>query len=386
MRAVGRLTVIPTVLSCLLAATPTAAADNPLDVQQRHAAELHNRGVIEAQAGRFESGAEYLRQALAIDPHDAQTRSNLSGILADWASRLVQEGDVDQAERLLREAVKHKPDNGMALVRLGDLYYFHRSEFDAAIALWKRANGHVSTDVWHAVAHRLTQAERDRRIERTFSVSRTSHFDIRVQSPNHPAVTTLGQLLEQEYAGLLEKLGRGPSKITVIVYTARDLKRLYNQRDWFIGFYDGRLRLRWNELATGNIRAIVAHELAHAFLHHVYGPYLPNWVHEGFAQLNEGTRRQADEEQRIEEGIEARTMWIPLAWIDRRFSQPSGTEDVQRAYVESRMVVDELVTRYGVDRFKAFLAHLSRGVVVETAFDKAFSPSRWVRANHGVFD
>lgn len=360
MRALVNLVVILAIpLWFLLWATPSAASDGPPSAHQALVSKLNNRGVTEAQAGRFETGVKYLRQAMALEPHDEQVRTNLSGILTDWASRLARQGDVDRAEQLFREAVEHKPDNGTALVGLGDLYYFQRSQFDAAIELWKRAHGHVSSDTWQAVAHRMTQAQRDRQIERAFNVSRTAHFHIRVQSPNAPAVSSLGQLLEEEYAGLLRELGAGPSTITVIVYPAKDLHRLYNQRDWAIGFYDGRLRLRWDELATGGVRGLVAHELAHAFLHHVYGPYLPTWIHEGFAQLNEGPRLVTDEEQRIEEGLRTRTMWIPLAWIDSRFDRPSGLQDVQRAYVESRLVVEELVTRYGMDRLKGFLTDLS---------------------------
>ena len=387
MRAIASRPVLLLAILWSLLPVRLSAASDPVHSTQRHeAAELNNRGITVAKSGDFKTGVELVRRAVRLAPDDAQYRTNLSGMLTDWAAQLSQYGRLERAEQFLREAIEQMPENGAALVQLGDLLYFQRSQFDRAVELWKQAHGHLDRQQWPAVADRITQAERDQRIERTFSVSPTRHFDIRVQSPHHPAVRALGQLLEEEYTKLHDTLGEGPSKITVIVYTAQDLKRLYNQRDGFVGFYDGRLRLRWNEIVGGDVRAIVAHELAHAFLHRVYGVHLPNWVHEGFAQLNEGPRLQTEEERGIEERVKARTMWIPLAWIDRRFSQPSGKEDVQRAYVESRLVVEELVGRYGMERFKTFLRRLSKGLAGEAAFDQAFSPARWVRVNRGVFD
>ena len=172
--------------------------------------------------------------------------------------------------------------------------------------------------------------------------------------------------------------------MTVIIYTAQDLHRTYNQRDWALGFYDGRLRLLGSELGTEAARVLVAHELAHAFLQHTYGPGVPTWVHEGFAELQEGDRPRSEEERRLEQGIRAGTLWIPLKWLDGRFARPSSADDVGRAYVEARLVVQELVQRHGIDRFKTFLAALGHGTAVDAAYDAAFEPDRWARTDQSI--
>jgi len=368
--------------------------------------ELNTQGVRAAQQGQWELGVGYLRRAVKVNPRDVLLRQNLSGILTDWAIQLERSGDAAQAERLLLEAVTDDPDNGVAFVRLGDLAYFRRSDFSGAIASWKRANGKLSPAEWRAVADRISQAQRDATIEQDFVSEGTEHFDIRLSHRGTADLEALGRLLETAYAALVEQLGSGPSKLTVIVYTERDMRRTYYQRDWALGFYDGRLRLLGRELGTDVAPMMVAHELAHAFLQHAYGPALPIWVHEGFAQLQErdpstrppaeagglaqdvapaGLRQpRTDDELRLEEAVAGGDAWVPLKWLDRRFAQPSYREDVGRAYVQARLVVAELIRRRGVARFKTFLDAVAKGTPVDAAYDAAFAPDHWAETDRPI--
>ncbi len=350
------------------------------------ATELNNVAVTQAKAGHFEEAAALLRRAVQLDPHDATVRKNLSGILTDWASQLEQQGRVDQAMAVFQEAIERDPENGVALVRFGDLLYLKRSEIAQALTLWQRAHGHVPDAMWPGVANRISQAQRDQLIERGFTTRQTPHFDLRFEQATDVNIAALEQVLEAAHARLSQELDEGPTRLTVLVYTERDLRRLYNQRDWTVGFYDGRIRLRLDDLTQAHLPDLVAHELAHAFLQHLYGGGIPIWVHEGFAQVQEGPHQHGSEEARLEAGVAARTLWIPLKWLDRHFAQPSSTEDIARAYVQARLVVSELVSRYGMGRFRAFLSKLSQGAAIDAAYDLAFAPSRWSRSDQGIFD
>lgn len=367
---------------------PLAAADALSDeVSRQSALELNNRGVREAQAGRFEEAAALLRQALALDPHDATTRRNLSHVLTDWARELERAGKYDEAMAVLRTAVEHDPTNGIALIRLGDLTYLQGDAMPQAMAYWKRAYGHVPAAQWHGVASRIAQAERDQRIEREFVLEQTPHFDLRLQRESAPPrLASLSEGLERAYGRLRSSLGDGPVRITVILYTEGDFERVSGTRDWAVGFYDGRIRLRWNEIGTPQEPQLIAHEVTHAFLHHAYGHRLPLWVHEGYAQFQEGSAPRTAEQARLEERVRARTQWVPLKWLDARFTQPSGRDDIQAAYVQARLVVEELMTRYGMDRFTIFLTQIAAGRRVDAAYDQAFAPARWVRADLGIFE
>jgi tetratricopeptide (TPR) repeat protein len=351
--------------------------------------ELNNRGVTAAQAGRFEEGVDWLRQALALDARDPLTRRNLAGVLTDWSARLERDGKTDEAIAALREAVAHDEGQGPAWARLGDLLYLRRGDTAGAVQAWQRAAASAPAEMSRALADRIARAQRDETIEKGFAgaaTQATPHFDIKLQSAPPGGTDVFGELLEEHYARLSETLGAGPSRLTVIVYSARDIERLATKRDWAIGFYDGRLRLRADELSQPFLPDLVAHELTHAFLHHHYGHRLPMWVHEGLAQVHERAREPSPEWERLEQAVRSRSGWIPLKWLDRRFSQPSAADDVARAYVQSRLVVEELIARHGLPKFKSFLEALGRGTDVEAAYDAVFAPSRWSRADMGHLD
>ena len=362
-------------LLLIVPAHPLRAADSSAAPR---ATELNNEGVAAARAGRFEQGAALLRQALQLDPADALAKKNLSGILTDWAVLVERAGDPAKPETLLREALQRNPANGRAARLLGDFYYFQRSEFAQAIAAWTQAHAVLEGEERRVVADRIAQAQRDAAIERGFASQPTAHFDIRLPPGSGVDVRALGEWLEARYAALAALLGQGPPMLTVIIYTDADLHRTYYQRDWALGFYDGRLRLSAGELQTELGPAMVAHELAHAFLHHLYGNTLPTWIHEGFASAQEEELRvRTDAERRVDEAVRSGASWVPLKWLDRRFEQPSNVEDVWKAYSEARLVVAELIARHGRERFVTFLQALAHGTPMDAAFDAAFAPDRW---------
>lgn len=361
-------------LVLLVLLSPAAA---PAATPEQQATELNNVGVRAAQQRLWEAAVDALRKAVALNPADQVARKNLSDILTDWAVQLGRAGQVDAATRLLKEAVEREPSNGHASAILGDLAYFNRGDFSQAIAHWKQAASLLPAAERRALADRIAQAQRDALIERGYASTRTEHFDIRVQAEAGVAAGDFGPVLESVYTQLTDALGLGPSRVSVIVYTEADLRRAYNQRDWAIGFYDGRLRVRADELNTPGGPALIAHELAHAFLHHRYGATLPVWLHEGLAQIQEGDRLRSDEELKQEERLANGTDWVPLKWLDTRFTRPANTADVGRAYVQARLAVRRLLDAYGAEAMYKFLDRLSLGDAVPEAFETAFEPARW---------
>ena len=384
----ARLTAAAFLISTLT--TPLATASFASSEQVNVATdvtEMNNRGVKEAQAGRFEQAAEWLRRALRLDSSDLTARKNLSGVLTDWASQKEKQADPDEAVNLLKEAVTLFPENGLALAELGDILYLRRNDLDGAVLAWQKAHGHMPVAAMDQVlVERIAKAQRDALIERGFLAQQTEHFAIRFQEKQAVATKDLSKILEESYARLLQLMGQGPSQLTVMVYTARDLHRVSTQRDWAVGFYDGRIRLQLDELSQPFLPDLVIHELTHAFLQHQYGFSLPMWVHEGFAQLQEQVHPHSPEAAALIQKIQSRESWVPLEYLDKRFSQPSNSEDVFRAYAQSRIAVSELIEKYGAGSFLHFLLRLSQGKPIAEAYDESFAPSRWVRANQGIFE
>lgn len=363
------------------------ASEVPATSAAADATAMNNRGVKEAQAGRFEEGASWLRRALSLNPSDANTRKNLSGVLTDWAAQKEKQGRADEAVGLLKEAAGFVPENGLAWAQLGDILYLRRNDLDGAVAAWQQAHGHMpDAGQDQVLVDRIAKAWRDALIERGFLAQQTEHFEIRFQQQQAVTTQALAKLLEESYLRLSRLMGEGPSRLTVMVYTARDLHRVSTQRDWAIGFYDGRIRLQMDELSQPHLPDLVIHELTHAFLQHRYGPALPMWVHEGYAQLQESAHVYTPEAISLVQKIETRQLWVPLEYLDRRFTRPSNGEDILRAYAQSRITVAALVEKYGNGSFLRFLSRVSDGRPLSKAYDESFAPSRWVRANQGIFD
>jgi len=348
---------------------------------------INNRGVLEAKAGRFEESARLLRQASALAPDDLKFRTNLSGVLTDWAAQLERQGQLDRAIAMLEEAVTLHPSNGLALVRLGDLHYVTRSDLSRAVACWKQAHGDVPAQVWRAVSQRIAQAELDMRVERTFANSRTEHFQIRFERAEHDRlVARLGALLEQAYGRLSTTFGATPGPLTVILYDGGNFARMAGRRDWALGLYDGRIRLRLDEAGAEHVETLIAHELAHAFLAEIYGAQIPVWIHEGFAQLQEPARTLTGRQQELLRGVRSGTNRVPLKWLDQRFVRPSDRDDLERAYIQAWWSVEMLIERYGASRFRRFLEQLATGKAIDQAFDATFAPSKWARFEQSGLD
>jgi hypothetical protein len=79
--------------------------------------------------------------------------------------------------------------------------------------------------------------------------------------------------------------------VNVRVFHARDFHRISRLPEWAMGSYDGKIRIKAEDLASGDqtLRNLLSHELAHALIGmHIDGE-LPAWLHEGLAQYCEST-------------------------------------------------------------------------------------------------
>ncbi len=371
----------------LIGGSPSAQpASSTAPQASNEAIELNNQGVRAAQSGDFEEAVRLVRQALAKAPDDPQFLKNLSAMLTQLAKIREDGGRINNAIDALQEAGQLDSTNWQAFARLGELRYVTQGDLGLVLDAWKRAYDAMPTTYRDVIAKRIAQAERDQTIERTFSSQSTAHFVIRFDGPEHASeAEVVGQALEQAYEAIKQRMGSGPSQVHVILYAGSDFQRVSGRRDWALGLYDGRIRLRREEVQSPLAPQLVAHELAHAFLATSYGPHLPTWLHEGFAQSQEPPGPQTERYETLLPGLTSRASWIPLKWLDRRFAQPSNLDDIERAYAEARYVVDRLIRQHGMARFQDFLGQLKAGRPVEEACERAFS-IRWSRLDQGLFE
>jgi len=74
-------------------------------------------GVVYDKAGRKDDSIEAMKTAVRLDPQNASALNYLGYTYADQGKNL------DEAERLVKEALKYKPDDGYITDSLGWVYY-----------------------------------------------------------------------------------------------------------------------------------------------------------------------------------------------------------------------------------------------------------------------
>jgi tetratricopeptide (TPR) repeat protein len=125
-----------------------------------------------------------------------------------------------------------------------------------------------------------------------------------------------------------------------------------------------------------NWEAVLWHEFAHVVTLHLTRNRMPRWLSEGISVYEE---RQAHRgwgqdltpryRQKILDGE-----LTPIAQLSGAFLSPKSAADLDFAYFQSSLVVEFLVTRFGLDRLKSVLADLGEGREINRALEKHAAP------------
>jgi len=101
---------------------------------------LHFRmGVVYDKWGRKEDSIQAMKTVIRLDPKHANALNYLGYTYADLGKNL------DEAERLIKEALKHKPDDGYITDSLGWVYY-KKGRYEEALKYLERAASIVPDD------------------------------------------------------------------------------------------------------------------------------------------------------------------------------------------------------------------------------------------------
>ena len=99
-----------------------------------------NYGATAEQAGFYEKAADLFRKSIALDPANAADAYNYLGYM--WADHNLH---LDEAEEMIKRALKIEPNNGAYLDSLGWLE-FRQGKFDQALTNLLRAAKNMAHD------------------------------------------------------------------------------------------------------------------------------------------------------------------------------------------------------------------------------------------------
>jgi tetratricopeptide (TPR) repeat protein len=96
-------------------------------------------GVVYDKWGKKDQSIKMMKEAIRLDPKDPNALNYLGYTYADMGK------DLDEAEQLILEALKNKPDDGYIIDSLGWVYY-QKGDFEKALMYLKKAAQQVPDD------------------------------------------------------------------------------------------------------------------------------------------------------------------------------------------------------------------------------------------------
>lgn len=121
-----------------------------------------------------------------------------------------------------------------------------------------------------------------------------------------------------------------------------------------------------------NWQAVLWHEFCHVVTLELTQNRMPRWLSEGISVYEErlahptwGQRMTASNRQRILNG-----RMIPIRELSGAFLHPETPADLNFAYFQSSLVVENFVERYGIDKLKLVLAALATGLPIDPALER----------------
>jgi tetratricopeptide (TPR) repeat protein len=110
-----------------------------LDQDPDNSRYLFRLGVVYDKQKKKDASIEVMRRVVALDPKNASALNYLGYTYADLGQNL------DEAEQLILEALKHKPDDGFITDSLGWVYY-KKGDYQKALRFLKKASEIVPED------------------------------------------------------------------------------------------------------------------------------------------------------------------------------------------------------------------------------------------------
>lgn len=332
------------------------------------------------------------RRSEGIRPGTPDARP-VAAELARIGRGYLEKGDTGRAVELLEEAYGWDEENGLVLALL-TLAYVRRSEFpfarfylDLAEQRAPRAPAQAyqilgeiyyslnrledAVLAWEhfqtlggespATLSRLSKVRQELALalgQRYLETEKFSFFwDPAIPAP---VVESIANRLATAYREQSEFFATElPASQIVILYTGRSYFSLVSIPDWVSGVFDGKIRVSLDPDGglTGELSAVLSHELAHSFIRHSSADRAPGWLHEGIAQWLEGKRIPVSEMR----GEFRRHAPHSLGEMEGNLARRSDRAVARSNYVQSLAIVEYLFERHGGGAVACLVRDLGEG-------------------------
>ena len=274
--------------------------------------------------------------------YDAACLPALIGLSAAY----LRLGKDQYARAQVEEGLVTYPKDPSLHYLLGEVHYQQENLRDA-IAEWELS---LSLQNDPRVAARLEKARREFSVDGEYARKESPHFTFRYDGTGPVSETLAGALrdtLEEDYDELSSRFQFAPTApVVVIFYPSRQFQEVTLEPSNVAGLFDGKIRVPLGGVKSLSppLRAVLVHELTHAFVTGKSGGNCPRWMQEGLAQLSEGKSLSAGEERVLARDLAATQ---GKSWDN--FSYPSSLSFTR--YLADRYPFEVLLE--ALDRMKA---------------------------------
>jgi hypothetical protein len=240
----------------------------------------------------YSTAAMRFLEALEANPDGVEARV---GYIASLIA-LDRDGN---ALPVVLEGLVRQPDQALYHELLGDLRY-RADRLDEALRAWRTA---MDLAPRPALQSKIDQLEQEQGAASLTDTIFSSNFQVVHDGKVDGAMA--GEViayLESSLNDLSRRFGHNPARpITVVLYSDRQFRAATGAADWVGGLYDGKVRVPLGGLNRLNPVAekLLTHELSHALIHSRSSGHCPRWLHEGMAQLLEGSSLLRSEQQEV---------------------------------------------------------------------------------------
>jgi tetratricopeptide (TPR) repeat protein len=322
------------------------------EISRQIAVGLSALGSRAAQADEGTMAESRFGEALGYDPSCLQA---LVGLSATY----LKEGKLPYARSQIQEGLAAHPRDPMLHFLLGEVDYRQENVADA-LSEWETS---LSLKPDPQVAARLEKARREFAVDQHYNRDETAHFTLRHQGEGAaPAalVSEIRDYLEEKFPDLSARFQYAPTApFVVLLYPTREFHEATRTSASVAGLFDGKIRVPIGGLRqlTPESRAVLVHELTHAFVFGKSRGTCPRWLQEGLAQLMEGRTLLPSEERILARDLAASE---GRAILDDDVSYPAALSFTR--YLAGRFPFDLLVD--ALDR-------MGRGSSAEAALQEA---------------
>lgn len=329
---------------------------------------LFRRGEDFAADQRFVNALEDMREAWRLNPEEPGFASHAGQIL-------LRQYRLEEAEKLLSQAVKLHPGAADAWLLLGDSLAL-QGALSEALEAYGQAAEKGTGQIAEVARNSVERTKRQYAIEKDYRLDKTAWFDIR--GPTNTGgplyASRLAAVLEKARAQVCSELGVHPQhRVTVVLYPVEAFKQATGMHDWVGGLFDRKIRLPIGDVErdAAQIEAAFRHEFTHVIVSEL-APNCPTFVNEGLAQVMEFGRGT---------GMKRLVAWLDgrkggrdavpkLSELPATFIDIADGEAVNTAYLASHAFIDWLVGLNGTGPVVTFVRNLD-GQPLDQAFQSA---------------